>query len=346
MVAALDATGLARVLVDTPAAPVYVVTGACGWFRDQALKALRRAVLGPEPDSLAETRGALGETELSSLLDAARTRPMLAGRRLVLIGQAEALDSAGVALLVEYAARPAEFTCLVLHGESLPAAARALSAGVVAVSCAPLRPWDVPRWIEERLRSARLNAGPGAAEALHDLLGDDPAVLAAAIDRLGLLAGRAPLTATTIREMLDPVAHGTVWEFIEALEDRRTEAALRGLDALLEQGETPESILRLIVRSRRQLLGGIEARRDGAGEDHVLSAAGMSPKARVVPRLRRAVLSRLASHSRAELLLAFARLLEADSRLKGGGGEAAGVLLGRLVLDLLRPQARAAAGAP
>ena len=340
---AVDAAGLARALTDGSPAPVYVVTGAGTWFRDQALAALRQAILGPEPDPLAETRGNLGEADLSRLLDAARTRPMLGGRRLVLIGQAEALDGAGAALLMDYASAPPAFSCLVLHGESLPAAARALATAGVAVSCPALRPWEVPRWIGERLRAARLAAGSGVAEALHDLLGDDPATLAAGIDRLGLLAGRTTLTPATVREFLEPVAHGTVWEFIEALEDRRVEAALRGVGALLEQGETPESVLRLIVRSRRQLLAGLEARGAGAPEDEVLAACGMTPRARAVPRLRRAVLARVAAHARAGLLGDFERLLEADSRLKGGGAEEPGVLLGRLVLDLLRsrPAARA-----
>ena len=68
----------------------------------------------------------------------------------------------------------------------------------------------------------------------------------------------------------------------------------------------------------------------------ILEAMGIAPKARAAPRLRQAILQRLASHDLAEVARSFPRLLDADSDLKGGGSSDSRVVLTRLVVDLIR----------
>jgi DNA polymerase III subunit delta len=315
---------------------VIALIGPDDWRREQEIAALRRRVLGEPPDPLAETRVRAGEVDLVALLDAARTRPLLGGRKLVVLQAVEALTAPDWVLLADYVAASQRSTTLVLGGLSVPASGAPLLRLIEVVDCPALRAWEVPRWLAGRLRDRGLPFEPGVPEAMQAALGDDPAALDAAIDRLVLLRGerREPVTREDIALGLEPRAHGTVWEFVEAFEDRDTGRALRLLAALLELGEPPESILRLIARSRRQLLAGAVARSGGADDDGVLAAMGVHAKARAAPRVRRAILDRASRHRPSELAAAWPRLLEADSALKGGGGGGAGDILAMLVLTL------------
>jgi DNA polymerase-3 subunit delta len=209
------------------------------------------------------------------------------------------------------------------------------------VDCPALRPYQVPAWLAGEIRERGRRAGPGAAERLQEVLGDDPESLLAGLEKILIWLGDRPgdVTAEAVSEVLSPVPHGTVWEFIEALEDGRPGPALAALGSLLDQGEAPEGILRLVARSRRQMLAGVTARRRGLPDEGVLEAMGVHPRARAAPRVRRAILRRLKGQREGDLAAAPARLLAADSALKGGGAGDARAVLTRLVLDLLAPPA-------
>ncbi|MCZ6747178.1 MAG: DNA polymerase III subunit delta [Acidobacteria bacterium] len=332
--------------------PVYLVLGPGNWPRRRAMECLRHGAVGDDDSPWAVSHGRAGETDLGQLLDGARTRPMGVVRRLVVLTGAENLKIPELELLAEYAQEPCTTTCLVLEGEKLPstaAAARRLRAAAVVVDCPSLRPYQVPRWLAAEIKSRGGRAAGGVAERLQEILGDDPEALLAGLDKVLLYLGTKGdiITAETVSQVLSPVPHGTVWEFIEALEDRDRGRTLAGLQALLEQGEAPESILRLMARSRRQMLAGSSVRQRGGGDDQVLEAMGVHPKARAAPRLRRAILTRVRKHSLQDLSRAPAMLLQADSVLKGGGSGSPRVVLTRLVLDLLaervRPRSRLSA---
>lgn len=320
--------------------PVYLVLGPGSWLRRQAMAGLRRASVGDDDSPWAVSRGRAGETDLGELLDGARTRPMGVARRLVILTGAENLKIADLELLAEYVLAPCATTCLVLEGEKLPStggAARRLRAAAVVVDCPSLRPYQIPRWLEEEIKRRGGRAAAGVAQRLQEILGDDPEELLGGLDKVLLYLGVKDdiITPETVSQVLSPVPHGTVWAFIEALEDRDRGRALAGLQALLEQGEAPESILRLMARSRRQMLAGSSVRQDRGGDDQVLEAMGVHPRARAAPRLRRAILNRVRKHHLRDLSRAPALLLEADSALKGGGSGSPRVVLTRLVLDLL-----------
>ncbi len=346
--ATLDLAGLeASLEAGRDPAPVYLLVGAGTWARDQALALLRSAVLGeaaPDPGTFLRVQA--GEVDLARVLDAACTLPMGGTRRLILLGGVEGLAAEELALLADYAGQPCPSTCLALAARELPArsrGARGLLAEAVRVDCPALRAYEIPRWITGEIRRRGRRAEPGVAELLQEILGDDQAALADGLDKVVLYLGddRRAITPADVTAVLARLPHGTVWEFVEALEEKDARRALSALAAILELGEPPESILRLVLRSRRQLLAGLAARRRGGGPDQVLEAMGVHPKARAVPRLRRAILDRLARHGEPELVAAIPRLLEVDSRLKGEGGEPPPAALSQLVLELTGGAGRA-----
>jgi DNA polymerase-3 subunit delta len=314
--------------------------GAGTWFRERALGLLRAAVLGAEAEeSLLVTRTRVGEYSLAALLDAARTLPLGGARRFIVLAGGESLAAEELALLADYAARPQPTTCLVICADKAPGrskAAQKLLAAAERVECPVLRPYEVSRWMQGELRRQGYRAEAGVCERLQEVLGDDPAELAQGLEKLSLYLGSSKKTVQLedVAAVLERIPHGTVWEFVEALEEKDPGRTLRALDAILELGEPAESVLRLITRSRRQLLAGLSAGRQGAAAEEVLEAMGVHPKARAAPRIRKAILQRLAAHRLEEVVRSFPMLLAADSSLKGGGGGEPRMVLTRLVLDL------------
>ncbi|MFQ5718115.1 MAG: DNA polymerase III subunit delta [Acidobacteriota bacterium] len=322
-------------------APFYLVVGGSTWHRTEAVRMVRAATV-PEADrALAEIRGRIRECDLVSLLDSARTLPMGVARRLVVLSDGDELKKEEIAQLLDYAASPRLTSTVVLCAAKLTSGeeSRRLTRRATVVTCPEPRNWEVGRWIRAEMTRRELAHDAGVPEALQALLGDAPRDLAAGLDKLELyIEGRGArrVGVDDVESSLSRLPHGTVWQFIEALENRDTEASLAALAAILELGEPPESVLRLVLRSRRQIMAGLAAAGRGEGDDGILQAMGTSPRARQAPRVRRAILERLRRHRLDEVVESLPLLLAADSRLKGGGGGGGpGVVLTRLVLDLV-----------
>jgi DNA polymerase-3 subunit delta len=330
---------LERSLAKAPPQPVYLVLGSEGLARRRIVARLRNAVAGPDPSPMTMIHARAGETDLTGVLDAARTFPLLGGLRLVHLTAAEDLRPEEVRQLADYATRPQATTCLVIEGEKLPTggAAPDLLARAERLDCAPPRAWEVPAWLQAEVKRRGLTAAPGVTARLQEILGEDPAALAAALDTLSTFLGaRRQVGIEDVEALLTPQAHGSLWDLVQAVEEKDLGRALRLLDAVLEMGEPPEVLLRLLERSRRQLVRGLAAGSRGASPDEKLAAMGVAPKARAAPRLRREILARLDRHHLSEAASGLRRILEADAALKGGIAAAPRTLLGSLLLDLCR----------
>src|SRR5436190_11292008 len=69
--------------------PVYLIAGEERYFRQQVLRAMRDAVVGPGGASLNEDQFVAGEVDARAVLSAARTLPMFGPRRLVVVRDLE-----------------------------------------------------------------------------------------------------------------------------------------------------------------------------------------------------------------------------------------------------------------
>lgn len=209
-----------------------------------------------------------------SVVEAARTLPMLAPRRVVVVLGAEKLlvpkrgrgqgapagdDGDGdVEPLIDYLARPSPETTLVLvcaGGEGAPDAiplpknlriTKALAASATVVTCSGLDGGKDPsQWIQERARAAGLEIDRPAVQRLVELAGDDPGRLRADVEKLLLFAaGAGRVTLDHVAAIAGaPVHHGDDWALVRALEQGNAAEGLRELQAALDHGGVPFAIL-------------------------------------------------------------------------------------------------------
>jgi DNA polymerase III delta subunit len=214
----------------------------------------------------------------SSVVDAARTLPMLAPRRVIIVLQAEAMvapkrnraadatdeDEASsaepLAPLLDYLAAPVPSTTLAFvfsapepgqPPDSIPLAknlkiTKALARAATVVVCSGLDGGKDPaRWVQEQVRGARLEIDAQALRRLLELSGDDVGRLRADVGKLLLFAAAQPrITLDHVAAVVGaPVYHGDDWALVRAIERGDAGAALRELTAALDHGGVPFQIL-------------------------------------------------------------------------------------------------------
>jgi DNA polymerase-3 subunit delta len=214
----------------------------------------------------------------STVVEAARTLPMLAPRRVIIVLQAEALmapkrgraadasdeedDSSAerIAPLLDYLAAPLASTTLAFifsapeagqPADSIPLAkhlkiTKALANAATLVVCTGLDGGKDPaRWVQEQVRAAKQEIDPQALRRLLELSGDDVGRLRADVSKLLLFAvGQPRITLDHVSAVVGaPVFHGDDWALVRAIERGDAGAALRELAAALDHGGVPFQIL-------------------------------------------------------------------------------------------------------
>jgi DNA polymerase III delta subunit len=210
------------------------------------------------------------EAMLGDILGAARTLPMMAPRRVVLVYDAEALlaprrsrdeepvetsakgrgrSQTAAELFEAYVAAPEPMTTLVLATASLDKGRRVtklLHQHGVVVDCGTLDSVeDAARWIRDRLEADEMTMEPAAVRALVEATGLHLPRVRAEVDKLVLYAtGAAAITAAHVREVVTAVdAPGENFALGKAIWAGETAAALREVHALIDAGMPPPMVL-------------------------------------------------------------------------------------------------------
>ena len=237
-------------------APIYVLIGA----DDAAKIALAGEFLELiEPDLRAFNSDRLygGETTGADVVDAARTLPMMASRRVVLLVHAERLlnpkkDSEASArdleVLEQYVKAPVDTCCLVIVAESVDkrrSLTRQLMAKAVLVELAgPSDPAEAARWVKDVVTKAGMTIEPRAARLAADRVGPDISRLRSDVQRLMLYAaGNSTITEADVKEVIAPATSQDDWAMTRAIERRSAGEALRELGLMIEAGAVPYVIL-------------------------------------------------------------------------------------------------------
>jgi DNA polymerase-3 subunit delta len=193
----------------------------------------------------------------SSVVNAARTLPMMSPRRVVLVLQAEALlvpkresEAATRALeaLEELFKRPESDNTLVLVAGSLDKRSRMyklLLKQATLVECGALESLaDAERWVKNRVAAGGSQIEPAAARLIAERGGTDVKRLRNDVERLMLYAlGQPTITVQDVRDLVGPAALQDDWAMTNAIEQGDGASALRQLALLFDTGAPAEKIL-------------------------------------------------------------------------------------------------------
>ena len=308
---------LKRQLATGDLAPLYFVVGEEAPLRDDAVAAIRAAVLGPDDANVGAFNSDVvygDETEAAEILTLCGNLPMFATWRLVVVKEVGALGVREAERLLPYLEEPVESTCLVLTGGKVDGRVKffqALKQAAVSVDCAPLDAQALPAWVQEQAGALGLRLDQAARESLIEASGGALGVLCREMEKLAAyVAPNTRVTAADVEAVQGADTGGSVHDLIDALQRRDRVSSLRSLGKVLDAGEPPLKVLGFLAACWRNMW-----------------------RARKFSQ---------------EMLRDFELFREIDSRLKGGGGgrRKERLEMERLVLNLCRGAGRATPSRP
>jgi DNA polymerase-3 subunit delta len=294
--------------------PVVFVVGSERFFLERAITAVRRAVVGKVPDAFNEEVFHGRTAEATRIVEAAKTLPMMARTRFVLVRGIEDLKAEGREALVDYLESPSESTCLLMTAEKLDGktrlAKRAKKYGYW-VDASPLKPAQLRSFAKAEAKRRGHKLGPEAAAALVDAIGNDLVAMDDALERLSLFVGeKAAIEADAVGECISRVRVDTIWALVDAVGLRDARQALKAAASLLSAGEPPLRILAMVARQLRMVARVRTGLRSGLSANEAAREAGAPGfKARELATAARRFRNR-------ELAGAFRVLAETDLAMK------------------------------
>jgi len=264
-------------------APLYLVMGEEDCLRDQAVAALKAAVLG---DSSVDGGPGSGldafnhdvlygdESDGSEILARAGQAPVFAARRYVVVKSAEKLTAKDGETLLPYVKEPCETTTLVFVAAKLDKRlkfSKELMERAVAIDCASISDVQLSLWIRAESGRAGVRLSEEAAGALAHLAlslkGEAGGSLNLLRRELEKLAAYVPSGKTAGVQDVEAVRGGepgaSVFDLARAIAERREGRALWILARNLDSGEDPLRILGALAWQFRQIWKAKEQRRFG-----------------------------------------------------------------------------------
>jgi DNA polymerase III subunit delta len=328
--------------------PLYLVAGEERLLRDEVVSALRTASLAGGVAAFNEDKFTAGEADIESVIAAARTVPMMAPRRFVLLRGAERWDTSEGETspfdrLAEYAAAPVDSTCLVVVATKLDGrrkiAVLARKRGFL-VACDSPDSRALPGWIADRLAARGHDIDRDVAELLAALAGPQLSSLDDAIERLSLYVGPgAVVDEAAVGACVARVRTADTWALVDAVGARDLGRALRTLADAYDPREHGLPLLGALAWSIRQLARYQAAVESGASPDDAARQAGVFQPYRARELAIKARAVRPKEVERWMLVLA-----ETDLALKSSR-RAADAILEEMLTRLCRGETRAARAA-
>lgn len=260
------------------------------------------------------------------------------------------LGDKGAAALLEYLARPAEDTLLLISLPKLDGStqkskwAKALIDGQdsLFVQIWPVETHQLGQWIAQRLSQKGLSASAEAIELISARVEGNLLAAVQEIEKLALLSSSQKIDAQTVQDSVADSARYDVFGLVEAALAGHASHALRMLDGLRAEGVEALFILAMLVREIRQLVGLSQQISQGIPQDKAFASA----RPPIWDKRKPLVSKALNRHSLSQLNQLLTLAQQIDAQVKGQAPGNPWMHLASLVLTLagqrlaLEPQNR------
>lgn len=297
--------------------PILLLHGEEGYLVEQAARQVIAAVVPPEGRDFNLTVVYGRELKGNDLIEQARTLPVFAPRRLVVIRNVNEATADQLETFSAYLDDPVPETFLLATAASIDKRRKFFQkiaqVGEV-VEFRRLYENQLPQFIRDRAREAgRTFAGP-ALKLFCRRVGNNLAEVMGELDKLTSYVGdREFYEEDDVAAVVSDTRVESVFALTDALGAGELAVALRLLGRLLDDGQPPLVILSMLIRHFRQLWKARELLSQGVPQKELSRRIGVNPY------FLGGLLTQAKRCSDEQLREAFPRFLAVDLALKSGG---------------------------
>jgi DNA polymerase III subunit delta len=260
--------------------PAYVFVGDETFFRKRCREAILQHLVPPDLRDFSLFEYDLAETDISEILDRARTPSLMAPFQVFFVRGVKALYGRGsneekLAAIEEYCGNPNPDALLLFVADhiSIPADARRMEmndrdryqriretlgefCGIIEL--ARVEEGEAVRWLTEYGSTCGVKIDADAARELVDALGADMMMISNELEKLILYVGeKKRITLGDVETMVLAAKQRSLYELTDAISAKDPVRALQMLDAILSTGEGDEAAighLYMLAKTFRQML--------------------------------------------------------------------------------------------
>lgn len=239
-----------------PLRPAYLIAGAEPLRVLEAADAVRAAARaqGVSEREVFEAEGNQREPDWAAMEASVHAPSLFASRRLFEVRLPTGKPGTeGARVISEFCANPpGDITLLVTAGDwSRQHGGKWSDAigriGLVAIAW-PVKPHELPGWIESRLRSRGLRADRDAVQLLTDRVEGNLLAAAQEIDKLKLLSAGEILDLARMEDLVADAARFDVFRLVDAAMNGQGAQVARMIRGLRGEGEAVPALLGMVIR--------------------------------------------------------------------------------------------------
>jgi len=305
----------------TNASPVYFLAGEEPFLIDLCLEKIEKFL---KADDLNKEVFYGGEASAGDILNAADTLPFLSEKRVVIVKDAQKLESSEAQILAEYLANPVDSACLIfLYNANTKKKSSALakkceaSKSCVAVDCRKQYDYEVKAFIQSQFKKLGKTISLQGVDRIIEDNGLDLYNINNEIEKLSLYtAGKPEVTVDDIEFTSGYTKEINAYSLAAYIEEKNRPKALFVLEKLLGGGEAETVILYTIASAVRKIL-----KAKSLLEESGFSESEVRESLKMHPYFARTFFPNLEKHDLSRLKEALKRILKADIAIKSDGSD-------------------------
>lgn len=298
---------------------LLLVYGQEGYLVERAVQQVKAAVLTGGNEDFNFNQYSAKDVLAADIISTARTFPVFASRRLVLIKDAHQLVAAVQDELLEYLQNPVPETCFLLSGEKIDSRRKffqTFKKKGAFVEFKPLYENQLPAFVREQLSTDNYDITGDALTLFCARVGTGLHEVKAELGKLQMFLGEKRLIdVADVQAVVSNTRSENVFEIGNAVALGETGRAFSLVKKLIDEGEAPLKILSLLVRHYRQLWKLRELQVKGTHNKEMASLVGLPPFF-IDGMVRQAK-----RFSAKDFRSAFALFLETDLAMKSSGSD-------------------------
>ncbi len=272
------------------------------------------------------------EVDPVDLMDTARTFPVFAAQRMIVVKQAHTLSAAQLDILIDYIAHPVAQCCLVLCADKIDKRKKFFQqfkkTGEM-VEFKPLYQNKIPAFVHARVRNLGKQLSEDGMALFCRRVGSNLSEIVTELNKLCSYCGDTQLIDTAdVAAVVSDSRINSIFDLTDAIGAKDLSRALILLERLQDEGEAPLKILVMVTRHFRQLW------KTSSLLEQRVSQQDIARRVRINPYFLPDIVRQVERLSSASYPKTFELFIELDLALKSSGAQPK-ALLQQLVQDLV-----------